>query len=245
MEIAIVLCLAGALFLLLRHYPDAKSLKFPVSREALSQFFGRFANKGKNLHEEIALEIDRGQADIVSPLEIQSAVENYNTNPEVAELLCQAEKCYGESDLRGAEEKAVEAISKNKRCGRAYIIIGNIAYARGQFDDAREAYKTSIKCDVDLAESYFGLGQIEARSGNLTDAAELMMKSVVLEKGHADWYAELGKVYLELRQYSKAAKSLRHAATLDIDNKEYRDLALEAEEKQKSHSLNNMRYRSK
>ncbi len=237
LEILIVLCLAGALYLLLRHYPDAKSFKFPISREAFSQFFGRFGMKDKTIHEEIAMEIDRGQNDIVSPLEIQNVVESYNENPEIAELLCQADKCYIDSDLRGAEDKAVEAIGKNKRCAKAYVVIGNVAYARGQFDEAKEAYKTAIKCDAEIAEAFFGLGEVEYRLENFTEATDLLMKSVVLEKGHADWYAELGKAYLEIRQYAKAAKALRHAASLDIDNKEYRDLALKAEEKQKSHSF--------
>ena len=245
LEVSIVLCLAAALFLLLRHYPDAKSFKFPISREAFSQFFGRFSTKkGDSIHEEIALEISKDQANIVSPVEIQNVVESYNENPETAELLCQAEKCYIETDLRGAEDKAIEAINKNKRCAKAYIIVGNVAFTRGQFDEAKEAYKTALKCDDTLAEAYFGLGEVELRLENYTEATDLLMKSVVLEKGHADWYAELGKAYLEIRQYAKAAKALRHAASLDIDNKEYRDLALKAEEKQKSHSLYS-RFRSK
>ena len=41
---------------------------------------------------------------------------------------------------------------------------------------------------------------------------------------------------MEIRQFAKASKALKRAAQLDIDNKEYRNLAFLAEEKQKTHT---------
>lgn len=239
LEIIIVICLASALFLLLRHYPDAKDFKFPINREKFSNFVGRFKGKRKNtVAENIAIEIEKNQEEVVSPVEIEEAVEVYKEeNPETAEILFQAEKYYNENDLRTAEEKAIEAIGKNKRCSKAYIIIGDIAYSRGQFPEAKEAYKAAIKCNPSSGEAFFGLGEIEFRAENYTGAIDYLLKSVILEKGHADWYAELGKAHLEIRQFAKAAKALRRAASLDIDNKEYRELASQAEEKQRTHSI--------
>jgi len=236
-EVFIILCVAGALYLLLRHYPDAKSLKFPVSREALSQFIGRFKFKGKNIHKEIAEEIARGQEDIISPKELEDAAVGFDEDPELARLLVQADKLCAEGDLRGAEDKAIEAISKNKKCAKAYSLIGNIASSRGQFTEAEESYKAALKCNTDFAEAYFGLGRMELREENYTEATELLAKSVALEKNHAEWYAELGKAYMEIRQFAKAAKALKRATSLDMNNKEYRDLSTEAEEKQKSHTV--------
>lgn len=237
LEVIIILCVAGALFLLLRHYPDAKSLKFPVSREALNQFIGRFKFKGKNIHKEIAEEIARGQDDIISPKELEDAAINFDEDPELARILVQADKLHAEGDLRGSEDKALEAIGKNKKCAKAYALIGNIASSRGQFSEAEEAYKAALKCNTDFAEAYFGLGQLELRSENYTEATEHLAKCVALDKNHPDWYAELGRAYMEIRQYAKAAKALKRATSMDMDNKAYRDLADEAEEKQKSHAI--------
>ena len=239
LEIIIVFCLAVALFLLLRHYPDAQGFKFPVNRENFSNFVGRFKGaKRRNATENVTFEISKDQQQIVSPAEIEEAVEQYKEeNPETAEALIQAEKAYAENDLRTAEDKAIEAIGQNKRCFKAYVIIGDIAYSRGQFPEAKEAYKAAIKCNPSSGEAFFGLGEIEFRAENYTGAIDYLLKSVILEKGHADWYAELGKAHMEIRQYAKAAKALRRSASLDIDNKEYRELASQAEEKQRTHSI--------
>ncbi len=237
LEVVIILCLAGALFLLLKHYPDAKDLKFPVNREALSQFIGKFKFKGKNIHREIAEEIARGQDEVISPKELEDAAINFEEDPELARILVQADKLHAEGDLRGAEDKAVEAIGKNKKCAKAYSLIGNIASSRGQFTEASESYRAALKCNPDFAEAYFGLGSIELRQENYTEATELLAHSVALDKNHPDWYAELGRAYMEIRQYAKAAKALKRATSMDMDNKEYRDLADEAEEKQKTHTI--------
>lgn len=239
LEIIIIFCLAAALFLLLRHYPDAKEFKFPINKEKFQAFLKRIKKPGnKKLQEDaITFEINRGQENVVSPREIEEISSNYGEDPEIAELLFQAEKAFMENDLRVAEDKSLEAIGKNKRSAKAYLIIGNVALSRGQFSEAKEAYKTAKKCNPELGEIYFGLGQIDLRNENFAEATENLQKCIALEKGHADWYAELGKAYMEVRQYAKAAKVLKRATSLDIDNKEYRDLATQAEEKHKTHSL--------
>jgi cytochrome c-type biogenesis protein CcmH/NrfG len=63
-----------------------------------------------------------------------------------------------------------------------------------------------------------------------------LQKAVNLDRGIALWYAELGKAYMQVRQFAKATKALKRAASLDIDNKEYKELASEAEDKQRAHS---------
>jgi len=237
LEIVIIICLALALYLLLRHYPDAKNFKLKINKEGIMKIVGKFSRKKAKVGAEIVAEIDKGHTEVVSPVEIEQAVADFDENPEIAEILCQAEKAAEENDLRLAEEKALQAIAKNKRCAKAYAIIGSIAYSRGQFQEAKEAYKTALKCNCNLGEAYFGLGQIDFREENFSGAIDFLLKSVILEKGHAEWYGELGKAHLEVRQYAKAAKALKRAASLDIDNKEYRELAAQAEEKQRSHSI--------
>ena len=236
-EIIIIICLGLALFLLLRHYPEAAELNEKKAFWLPKFNFDFLKGLKKKKVEEIERAIEAGQAEIVAPVETEKATILFKeSDPEVAEILFKAHEAFELNDLRVAEDKAIEAITKNKRCADAYVIIGKIAYSRGQFDDAKESFLAALKCDKEIGEAYFGLGEVEYRNENISGAIEHFQKAVNFDKRYPDWYATLGKVYMEARQYAKAAKVLKRAASLDIDNKEYRELSNEAEEKQRTHS---------
>jgi tetratricopeptide (TPR) repeat protein len=240
-EVIIIVCLGLALFLLMRHYPEAVS----AEKSEKSSYFGRvkgmlpkFKFGKKDDLEQIKKILDDGKDKIVTPAEIEEASKTYGElDPDIATLLHKSDEAFAINDLREAENLALEAIGKNKRCGQAYVIIGKIAYSRGQFEDAKEAFKTALKCDKELGEAYYGLGRSEYREENFTAALDHLQKAILFEKGYAEWYADLGRTYMEVRQYAKAAKVLRRATSLDIDNKEYKELAAEAEEKQRTHAI--------
>jgi tetratricopeptide (TPR) repeat protein len=239
LEIIIIVCLALALFLLLRHYPDANTLASFFGSNKFRKFISEFKfhrKKADNL-SSVEAEIQKNNQ-FVAPSEVEAAISQFKVgDPEVARILHLSSEAFAANDLREAEDKALEAIGKEKKCAEAYVIIGKIAFSRGQFSDAKEAFKTALKCDKELGEAYYGLGKIELNDDNLSEAIDNLQKAIILEKGNADWYADLGRAYMQVRQYSKAAKALKRATSLDIDNKEYKDLASEAEEKQKTHSM--------
>lgn len=238
LELVIIFCLGSALFLLLRHYPEAKGIASLIGKIRFKNPIQRVAKQNHRVVKSIEEEISRNNPEIIAPIEIENAVSNYReNNPELAKLLHLADEAFLANDLREAEAKCLEVIAQNKRSSQAYAIMGRIAYSRGEFDDAKMAFKTSLKCDNECGEAYFYLGKIDLKNENFTGAIEYLQKSIVSEKGHADWYAELGRAYMEVRQYAKAAKVLKRATSLEIDNKEYRDLASDAEEKQRTHAL--------
>lgn len=237
LEVTIIVLLAFALFVLLRHYPEVKegSVLNEKKESMIKNFFAKFKRKSSDL--EIAEAIISGQEEIVAPAKVEEILDELKDfDPEIAKKLCQADQAFSEEDLRKAEDLSIEIISLDKRCDKAYINIGKVAFIRGHFEDATEAFKTAIKCNGKAAEAYFYLGKIFFRNENPTNAIEYLQKSINLEKGHAEWYGELGIAFMDVRQYAKAAKMLKKAASLDIDNKEYRRLASEAEDKQRSHS---------
>lgn len=238
LEIIVIICLGIALFLLLRHYPDAKTLAGFFNSAKFKSFFTEFAQgMKKNEIRAVRAEIEKNN-NVVAPVEVEAAISNFKVDdPDVARTLHLAHESFQANDLRDAENKAIEIIGKDKRCGEAYILIGKIAFSRGQFDDAKEAFKVALKCDKELGEAHYGLGKIEVAEDNMTGGIDHLQKAIILEKGSPDWYADLGKAYMQVRQYAKAAKVLKRASSLDIDNKEYRELASEAEDKQKSHSM--------
>ncbi len=198
----------------------------------LLRLFGK-----KSKENDIISEIDKNKKNIIPPSEINKALTNFNEeDPELAKLLYAADSAFMHDNLREAEDFAIDALSKDKKCGNAYLIMGKIARTRGTFDEAREAFAAALKCDSYLAEACFGLGQIEAKEENYSVAVDHLQKAVNIERSHADWYAELGKAYMQSRQFSRAEKALKKAASLDFDNKEYKILATEAEEKMRNMS---------
>jgi tetratricopeptide (TPR) repeat protein len=198
----------------------------------LSKIFAK-----KSHVSEIEKAINKGNENITAPSETEEAKEKYDEkDPEVAQFLREADIALEKNDLRVAEELAINALSADKRCARAYEMVGRVAMLRGSFEEARESYKTALKCNPELAEAYFGIGQIDLKNENFTDAIVNLQRAVILDRSNAVWYGELGETYLTVRQYAKAAKALKRATSLDIDNKRYKELAAEAEEKQRAHS---------
>lgn len=239
LEVGIIICLAIVLFLVLHNFPKTKEEGITSEyKDKKNNFWSRFAmRKKQNNSETIQKAIDNAKEAIIPPSETETAQLKFREDdPEVADFLYQADQALEKSDLREAEEKAIEAISKNKKCGKAYEIIGVIAMQRGSFDEAKESFKTAIKCDPEIGGAYFGLGQIDLKNENFTEAIENLQRAVALDRSRADWYCELGKAYMEVRQFAKAAKALKRATSLDIDSKEYKELAAEAEEKQRAHA---------
>lgn len=238
LEVSIIIFLALALFILLKHYPEVKDGEIGEEGEKQS-FFKKFFSsfKRKSSEHEIAEAIISGQEEIVAPVSVEKILEDLKEfDPEIAKKICQVDQAFLENDLRKAEDLSIEIIAKDKRCDRAYINIGKVAFMRGHFEDATEAFKTAIKCDPEAAEAYYYLGKLCFQNENPTKAIELLQRSINLEKGHAEWYGDLGAAYMDVRQYAKAAKMLKKAASIDIDNSEYKRMASEAEDKQRSHS---------
>lgn len=238
LELGIIICLAGALFLALKNYSRTAEdtvVDIPESvmapREKKPNFIKSFLLK-RSKDKDIMKEIDKNKVEIIPPSEINKAIISFKEeDPELAKCLYEADLALIRNDLREAEDLAIEAIGKDKKCAYAYLIIGKVAKERGSFNEAKESYLAALKCDLNMAEAYFGLGLIDFREENYSAAIDYLQKAVNIERSHADWYAELGKAYMQVRQFAKAAKALKKAASLDIDNKEYKLLAAEAEEK--------------
>ena len=191
--------------------------------------------KRKRIEESIQTSLDSGHVQVAIPHEVPEKIL-HNLEPDVAECINKAEVALQVNDLRSAEESCIDAISKDTHCFEAYNIIGKVAFSRGQFGDASEAFKTAIKCESEFGEPYFYLGKIEMREENMSKSIEYFEKAIICEKNYAEWYWELGQAYVEVRQYAKAVKVLKKATSIDMENKEYRDLLTEVEEKHRTHS---------
>lgn len=234
LEIIIVISLALSLFLVLKNFPKTGE---KIKGEEMIPFWQKIFKRREKIVEEIQAEIIKGQDGLVAPIKIAQAKKKFLENDhEILKLLFEAEEALSKGDLREAEDKAILAIQKDKRCAQAYAVMGKVALLRGVFSDAKEAFRMAIKCNAEIGEACFGLGQVFLREDNYSEAILQLQRAVNLDRNIAEWQAALGRAFMGVRQFAKAAKALRRATNLDIDNKEYRELAAEAEEKQRSHS---------
>lgn len=235
-EIVIIVCLALAIFLATKNFPQTKTHNKGEGEEVFD-FLQKIIKKDEQDIKSIQDAIASGQDGIIAPSEIDEAKKRFmETDPEILKWLFEADEAMEKGDLREAEDRALQVIKKDLHCAQAYIVMGRVAQLRGVLDDAKEAYKTAIKCNPELADAYFGLGQILFREDNYSEAIDQLVRAVALDRNVPEWQGLLGKAYMQVRQFAKAAKALKRASQLDMDNKEYRELALEAEEKQRSHS---------
>ena len=244
LEIAIIVSIAAALFLLLRNFHRTENLvpESPIVEvkkdSKMLKFWQKWTSRRQKQNEdEIREAIRSGQSGIVSPKEIQDAQNSFDAaDPKVAKLLFEANEALEMKDFKTVEEKSIEALSIDKRCDQAYAFVAQVAMEKKDNTDAEEACKTALKCNNDNGMAHAILGEIYLIKERFTEAIAEYQKAVNLDRNNAAWQAGLGKSYMQVRQFSKAAKALKRASSLDIDSKEYRDLSFEAEEKQRAHA---------
>ena len=241
LEIAIIVVVTLILFLILKNFPMTKESGAGVVRKKNNyfgkiseKFFGQFRKKNE---EEIKKALSTDAEKVVSPKEIIDAKKSFWTDdPEIAKILYEANKAILDSNYTKAEKKAIEALSKDKRCDQAYVFIAQVAMNRKKYEEAMESAKAALKCNKTNASAHAILGECNYLGEKYSDSIESYQKAVNVDHNRAEWQAGLGKAYLEIRQFSKATKALKRASSLDIDNKEYKDLASFAEDKQRMHT---------
>ena len=241
LEIAIIITVSLLIILLLKNYPkgyDEMTMSGGNESKMKIKFISKlFENRRLRVEEQIKQSLNNGMTETVSPKEVSNAQDDFGAkDPEIARLLFEANEALIKEDYSEVEKKSLEAISKDKKCDQAYAFIAQIALKKGDLSDSLEAAETSIKCNSDNALAHYVLGEVYFQTEKYNDSIDHYTKATHLSRTNAEWLAGLGKAFLEVRQFSKAAKALKRASMLDINNEEYKKLAVESEEKQKSHS---------
>ncbi len=239
LELGIIVTVALIVFLLLKNYPrvvatdGSKSDEKRPTMKILKNYFDR---KREEKEKGIKEALSEGKSEIVSPKEVEDAKKAFgSSNPEVAKLLHEADEAMKEKKYKKAEDKSLEAIGLDKHADQAYAFIAAIAIEKKQYQDGEEALKIALKCNKDNGLAHASFGGLCYAQEKYNDAIIHFQKAVNLDRNEASWQAGLGKSYLMVRQFAKAAKALKRAATLNIDNKEYKQLAMEAEGKLRDH----------
>jgi Flp pilus assembly protein TadD len=106
---------------------------------------------------------------------------------------------YGRGDFEGAERNYLEALVEPgyPLAWRAYLGLGTVQAAGGDWEGARASYMMSIEKNRDNPRAYHNLGKLERVVGNMNAAVAALERSLELE-GDAGVASDLSRVYMEL-----------------------------------------------
>lgn len=95
---------------------------------------------------------------------------------------------------------------------------GNIAYTRGDYQNALAAYQKAIEANPEDAESLSNMGQVLVRLGRVQEAVALFERAVALQPGRWAYHFNLGRAFGELNDWDKAVGEYRAARQLFPDD---------------------------
>ena len=147
------------------------------------------------------------------------------------ELLDRVEVSLNEKKIDEAEKFLAAALQQNKTA-RAYFLLGQIYYEKGQYTHAVSAYKKTLVLDpqfvdasISLSILYNDLGQYE-EGGFIFNRAERAVQThekggdPYLNEKLARKHKELGELYLKYCRYQEALLQFQTAAHLKADDPE-------------------------
>jgi len=131
----------------------------------------------------------------------------------------------GELDEKGHRERAVEELMKAASAAPAAYVYNDLGLALGKakrYDEAIEAFRTSIDMDSGFKRAYLGLGLVYYDRKDYERAAKWLKKYVVLAGDNAEalGHKTLGMAEFRLGRFMEAKEHLGRAAFLFDDRKE-------------------------
>ena len=228
METIIILTILAIIFVIVvRKLPSVKKEMSEIKDEII---FGRKEDKSTLNKAEVS---DSGhqkrRKSITKRITKKDAKEN--GKPTIDDVLERADKLIGEKDYEQAEKILIGAVEIDPSNERLYNKLGVLYIEQGNFADAKESFKTSLKHDKYNDLTYNNLGLALFNQGRYNEAIEAYQKSIQLNSLIPHRYINLGLSYAALRQYEKALDAYKKALVLDRDNKDYQKLIREAQEK--------------
>jgi len=248
----IVLCLAVVLVVIGKRFPqltnvDAEALpeqkeaavKQRLAKEkihrAVSQKIGsvqrwlrphqqRLTSAGGKLYQRV-LELERSYR---KKLEPKTPHEREQVDQKTTSLVWQGRELLAAEKYADAERKFIDAITLDPRDVDAYQALGELYWAQGELDQARETYEYILKLNSDNFNAYSHLGNIALRQGKLEAARDYHRRSVELDTQAAIHHLELGSVYRELGNEAEAYECFNKAVGLEPRHPRYLDALLES-----------------
>lgn len=154
----------------------------------------------------------------------QQAIENPDTlRSQMVGALNQAQNALAQGDLNKAEQLFIDVITMDAKNLDAYIGLADVAMAKENYANAKEALNYILKLQQDSDAAYSRLGKIATNEGNLSEAEADYLKSVSLNASTAGTHFSLGEIEENLGNTGKAEKAFVEAVKLEPANPKYLD----------------------
>ncbi len=154
--------------------------------------------------------------------EYDKAVEYYTRaltydkkNPDIYKNLSMAYR--HKKDFARALETAEQSASLNADDPESKILLGNIYFETGKYDEAIAAYREALDRTPDNARVLYNLGSALMQKGDEFAAMEYFKKAGAADRigevAHKA-YSRLGVIYMERKDFAEAEKYLKEAASI-------------------------------
>ena len=113
------------------------------------------------------------------------------------------------------EKKLLEMDSSN---ATAYIVLSDIYFAKGKFENCLNALQKSIALDKKNKTALLKAGELQFYLKNYDKAFEFLQQSLTIDKINPEAYLMLGMAYKEIGDTAKAIKNFQTVVEQDINN---------------------------
>jgi tetratricopeptide (TPR) repeat protein len=96
-----------------------------------------------------------------------------------------------------------------------YFLLGYVARAEGQYDDAVTAFKRALQMQPDNPDLLGNLGYIASQRGENVEAERLLRRAIALDPNAFPPHHDLGRLLVKLKKYDEALPVLQRGAGLN------------------------------
>ena len=233
MEGIIIIIAVGIIFIIIaRKIPVAKQEKLRLSNS--SNGIDNGEDDKMNRFDSSDKESKRKHKKTTKKTKQSVSNDDEKKTIDFGSLLEKADGMIDQGEYQDAEKILIDFISEdltNINKAKIYNKLGIVYLEQANFSDAKEAFKTALKYDKNNDLIYNNLGLALFNQGRYVEAIEAYQRSIQLNGLVPHRYINLGLSYAALRQYDKALDAYKKALVLDKNNKDYKKLVKEAEEK--------------
>ncbi len=113
-----------------------------------------------------------------------------------------------------AHEASLKAVHYDSTQAEAYLMLGQVYLAWGDFKQAEQTYKKALKINNNLDQAWIGLGQIYSQFGLYEASLKVFDKALSLKPDDAGVSLNYAMILVGLRQYKESEKVFRRILTI-------------------------------
>lgn len=195
---------------------------------AIVDGFKTFFGGARSITQRVFKRLSELEREYRHKIVVQQAIDDPDAlRAKVATALAEAQAAMVAEDWPRAEQLFVDVVSLDPKNIDAYLGMADVATARKDYLNAREALKFVLKLQQDSDAAYTRLGRIDNQEGKFAEAEADYMKSVSLNAMTAGTHYELGVTEENLGNLAKAEQAYKEAVKLEPANPKYLDALLQ------------------